>query len=184
MESALAILEAEGDAPGYTAVLNELANVSTDHTATGVQDFYSQSGAAQSRWAPTVDPAAESAALHAAYEADANDKSRRALARHLIRHDEAAAGRELVADFATDHAADMVLYLEADRALGETARAQEIVAVLRAGTDPYDDAEVWILAGFVCLDADRTDDARLALERALELDPGNQALRLQMRLLG
>lgn len=183
VESALELLESEGDAPGYAAVLDELANVSADHSVTGVQEFYGQSGAAQSRWAPTVDPAAERAALLAAYDADPNDENRQALARYLVRHDEAEAGRDLVAEHAAE-AGDMVLLLEAERALGETARAEDLVAGLRAGDDPYDDAEVWALAGFICLDEGLTEDARIALERALELDPGNHALRLQMRLLG
>ena len=89
----------------------------------------------------------------------------------------------MVADHAAEHAEDMVLLLEAERALGETSRAEALVAGLRGGDDPYADAEVWTLATFVCLDAGLTDDAKLALDRALELDPGNHALRLQMRLL-
>jgi tetratricopeptide (TPR) repeat protein len=183
VEAALAAIATEGDLPGTVAVLGELANLRSDRTLTGIQAFYGQSGVARARWAPTGETAQELAALRAAYEADAGDANRRDLARYLIRHDEPAAGRALVAGFAADHAADMVLLLEADRALGESARAGELVAALSAGRDPYDDAEVWTLAGFVCLDDGREDEARIALGRALELDPGNRALRVQMDLL-
>ena len=184
VETALELLESEGDAPGYAAVLDELANVSADHSATGVQNFYGQSGAAPSRWAPTTDPAAERAALQEAFDADPSEGNRVDLARYLVRHDEAEAGRDLVADHADGSAPDMVVLLEAERTLGETARAEALVAQLEGGTDPFNDAEVWTLAAFICLDAGMDDSAKAALTRALELDPGNHALRLQMRLLG
>ncbi|MCP4573966.1 MAG: hypothetical protein GY838_16525 [bacterium] len=184
VERALDIIETEGDTPGHAALLEELAQVRANRSATGVEAFYSQSGTARSRWDPVIDPEAERAALQAAYEAEAVDANRRALARYLVRHDEAETGRDLVGEHAAEHAEDMAILLEAERNLGETAQAQALVAGLRAGDDPFADAEVWTLAGFICLDAGLAAEARVALERALELDPGNHALRTQMRLLG
>ncbi|HPF69209.1 MAG TPA: hypothetical protein PLQ13_00945 [Candidatus Krumholzibacteria bacterium] len=180
VETALTALRARGGTVDQ-ALLDRLAQAAADRTGDGVLTFYGQSGAAQARWAAPVDPVAESAALREAYAAEPSDANRRALARSLVRGGDPAAGRLLVAD--RNDPQDLVLALEADRALGDPTLAVALAERLQAGDDPWSDAGLWTLAGFLCLDAERTDLGRLALERASELDPGNQGLRTQLKLM-
>jgi hypothetical protein len=112
------------------------------------------------------DVAAEEASLREAYAADPSDGNRRALARFLIRHGDADDGRALVAG--RDAAPDLALVLEADRAEGDAGLARELAGrLLATGHDPYADAKLWTLAGFMCL----------------ELDPGNHGLRIHLQLM-
>ena len=184
VEECLAILEAQGDGPGTRAVLAALGNVRDDHSAAELQKFFSQSGSMQARSTPPTDPAATEQTLREAYAADANDANRQALAYHLIRYGDPAAGREMVVGQAMSNADDLKLALEADRALGQADLALELVAKMdELRSNPAIDAAIWTLAGFVCIDAEHTTEGRQALERALELDPGNHALKIQLQLL-
>jgi hypothetical protein len=182
VEEALRLLDEQGDAPGYQAVVDQLANVRIDRSPAEIQAFFGQSGASRGRWAAVRDADAERAALRDAYAADAGDENRRALARFLIRGGETAEGRELVAG--RDTGPDLVLALEADRVDGETALARQLAGrLLETGHDPYNDAELWTLAGFMCLGDNDDAAGRRALERALELDPGNHGLKIQLQLM-
>ena len=49
--------------------------------------------------------------------------------------------------------------------------------------DAYNDAELWTMAGFMCLEAGDEAAGQRALERALELDPGNHGLKIQLQLM-
>ena len=117
VEEALRLIDAQGDGPGYQAVLDQLAEVRVDRSPSEMAAFFGQSGSARSRWASVQDADANRDALRAAYAADPTDANRQALARFLIRQGDAAGGRVLVADHRG--AADVVLTLEADRALGD-----------------------------------------------------------------
>lgn len=182
VEEGLRLLDAQGDAPGAQAVLAQLAAVRADLSPLQIEAFFGQSGASRGRWASPLDPAAELAAARSAYAAAATDAHRRDLARLLIRLGEAAEGRALVAD--RPEAADVELALEADRVLGDPAGALALAdALARTGDDPWNDAGLWTLVGFVSLDAGHDAAGLVALERALELDPGNQGLKIQLRLM-
>ncbi|RKZ13254.1 hypothetical protein DRQ50_10715, partial [bacterium] len=177
-------LEKQGDGPGTQAVLAELGNVRDDRSAAELQEFFGQSGRLNSRSTPPEDTAATEATLREAYAADASDANRQALAYHLIRYGDPKVGREMVADKAMSNPEDLKLTLEADRALGQADLALELVAAMeKTRSDPAVDASIWTLAGFVCLEAGHTVEGRQALERALELDPGNHALKIQLQLL-
>jgi len=79
---------------------------------------------------------------------------------------------------------DLALVLEADRTEGEDELALALVKAFEGGaTDPWNHAGLWILAGFICLDGGDMADGKVALERALELDPGNQGLKIQLALM-
>ncbi|MFN2370232.1 MAG: hypothetical protein ABR506_03645 [Candidatus Krumholzibacteriia bacterium] len=182
VESALRLLDHQGDAPGYQAVLDQLAQVRTDRSRSGIQAFFGQAGSARGRWASVQDPAAELDAARRAYADEASDASRRDLARLLIRTGDVAAGRALVAD--RRQAPDLELTLEADRVLGDASLAVSLAdAYARTGEDPWNDPGLWTLVGFICLDAGQDALGQAALARALELDPGNQGLRIQLRLM-
>jgi len=184
VEECLALLEKQGDGPGTQAVLAELGNVRDDRSAAELQEFFGQSGRLNSRSTPPEDTAATEATLREAYAADASDANRQALAYHLIRYGDPKVGREMVADKAMSNPEDLKLTLEADRALGQADLALELVAAMeKTRSDPAVDASIWTLAGFVCLEAGHTVEGRQALERALELDPGNHALKIQLQLL-
>ena len=49
--------------------------------------------------------------------------------------------------------------------------------------DPWNHAVLWIYAGFICMDVGDMAEAKFALERAQALDPGNQALKIQLALM-
>jgi len=78
---------------------------------------------------------------------------------------------------------ELCLLLEADRALGDSTRAQALAASLAAGPESVADATLWALVATICLDQDLTEPGRQALELAIQLDPHNQALLGQRRLL-
>jgi len=182
VEEALRLLDAQGDGPGYQAVLDQLADVRLDRSPPEIAAFFGQSGTERSRWASIQDADATRDALRADYAADPSAANRQALARFLIREGDAAGGRALVAD--QQDAADVVLTLEADRALGDAALARQLAAnYVARGDDPWNDPGLWTMVGFMCLD-DGADAAGWAvLERALELDPGNHGLKIQLQLM-
>ena len=183
VEEALDRLEAQGDGAGAKAILAQLTAAGADRGEEGVRAFYGQSGAADGRWARPADPEQRGTELRDAYAADPGDANRRALARFMIRHGDVVEGRALVAGRRT--VPDLVLALEADRALGRSELAVDLAERLATtGEDPWNDAELWTLAGFACLDAGRAELGRAALERALELDPGNRGLRVQLEHMG
>jgi len=90
-------------------------------------------------------------------------------------------GRDNIRQLSGD---DLALVLEADRQEGEAELAMALVKALEGGaTDPWNHAVLWIYAGFICLDGGAEAEAKVALERAKELDPGNQALRIQLAIM-
>jgi tetratricopeptide (TPR) repeat protein len=179
VREAVRLLNEQAQAPGAQNVLRQLGG--QEATPAALDSYFGQSGSSQGRWAAPDDPEADIAERRAALEAQATDENRRALARSLIRSGREAEGRAMVAG--SDAAPDLVLALEADRSLGDPALAVELAGRLTAGDDPWADAGLWTMVGFVCLDHGRADLARPAIERALELDPGNQGLRNQVRLM-
>jgi len=181
VEEALALLNGGPRVPGGRALLLALGGAGTG--LADIQSFFGQSGSARSRWAEPTDLEQVERDLRAAYDDRPDDATRRDLARFMIRAGDPRRRRELVAQQAPTSAEDMILLLEADRALGDPAEALRLVAGLERDIDPFDDARVWTMAGFLCLDVGETAAGRRAIERALELDPGNRALRVQLRLL-
>ena len=182
VEEALRLIDAQGDGPGYQAVLDQLAEVRVDRSPSELAAFFGQSGSARSRWASVQDADAKDDALRAAYAAEPTDANRQALARFLIRQGDAAAGRVLVADH--QDAADVVLTLEADRSLGDTTLARQLAdGWVARGADPWNDGGLWAMVGFMCLDDGADAAGWAALERALELDPGNHGLKVQLQLM-
>lgn len=195
IEQALEHLQKTGDMVAYKAVLAQLSVVDHDLAPQDIANFYGQSGTSRSRWRTDADPDAALAALRAEYAADDNDLNRQNLARFLIRSDELAEGREL-ARASLDGAKvteqnvsqlagkDVELLLEAERNAGGKELATYLVATLKSGEfNPWYEAGVWTLVGFICLDHELNADGKLALERASALDPGNQGLKIQLSLM-
>lgn len=77
---------------------------------------------------------------------------------------------------------DLVLLLRADRDLGDPARAIRLVADL-GGPGDRDAPDLWSLVALICLDQGYDAEGRLALDRALELDPGNKGLQAYRQFL-
>ncbi len=195
VQEALAQMDALGDQAGISAVLNSLSRARGEIAASDIANFYGQSGTSEGRWQMDSDPVATEVSLRQAYDAAPTDDNRRALARFLIRNGETTVGRELAAaplrgaaptieNIGQLKAADVALVLEADRAAADPTLAVAMVAALQAGVeDPWQTGNVWTLAGFVCLDNDLTVEGRVALERAIALDPGNYGLQVQLSLM-
>ncbi len=195
IEEALAHMDAVGDKAGFAAVLNGLSKARNDLAAQDIAQFYGQSGASRGRWQADDDPAATLAALRVAHGAEASDDNRRNLARFMIRNGQVAQGRELalapmgagamdIDNIVDLGAGDVELILEADRIEGETRLAEKMVQTIEAGLeDPWRNASVWTLAGFICLDNGLETAGRTALERAAKLDPGNHGLKIQLSLM-
>jgi hypothetical protein len=196
IEGALETFATLDDKPAMAAVLEGLSSAKADLDPADVSMFFGQSGASQGRWAAVQDPEAFMAELREAYAADPSDANRRDLARFLIREGQAEEGHALaLGEF--DKAAlkseairdipgeDMELILEADRAMDSSDLALALVQALEGGAeDPWNDASLWAMAGFVCLDAEKEAEGKIALQRASELDPGNQGLKIQLALMG
>ncbi len=195
IEEALEHLDAQGDKAGFSAILAGLSQTRENLAPQDIANFYGQSGTSRSRWQADVDPAATGAALQRAYDRQADAENRQNLARFLIRNGQVTAGRALaeapLTGSALDHeslmklaASDVELILEADRLEGETTLAVAMTKALEAGLeDPWQSANVWTLAGFICLDHGLHSEGRTALERAAKLDPGNHGLRLQLSMM-
>ncbi|MEN8006562.1 MAG: hypothetical protein ABFS42_06070 [Candidatus Krumholzibacteriota bacterium] len=193
--AALQFMDEQGDKTGIAAVLQGVAKSGSDLAPTDVANFYSQSGSAAGRWMKPEDLEAELAGLRKAYADDPTDANRHDLARFLIRNDDLAEGRDLAMgdlkgqDLGADNIRqlsgdDLELVLEADRAEGEDTLALALVGALKGGSaDPWNHSGLWVLTGFICLDGGNLDEGRLALERALELDPGNHGLKIQLALV-
>ncbi len=109
------------------------------------------------------------------------------LARFLIRHDRPSEGKDLIRH--TDRLAGSVealtLTLEADRLLSDAELALDLVDQLDTGSvSAWKNSGLWSLVGSLCLEQGQEDAARKAFKHALKLDPDNQGLRMQLRLMG
>jgi len=195
VEAALKIMDEQGDTAGSTAILQGLAKSDNELAQTDIANFYSQSGTSSGRWMKAEDRDAQLAGLRKNFADDPSPVNRQNLARFLIRNDQADEGRdlamgdlkgqELTGENITQLSGnDLALVLEADRAEAETDLALALVRALEGGaTDPWNHAGLWTLVGFICLDGGDIADGRVALERASELDPGNQGLKIQLALM-
>jgi tetratricopeptide (TPR) repeat protein len=195
VEAALMLMNEQGDTAGSTAVLQGLAKSDEDLAPTDVANFYSQSGTSSGRWMKAEDREAQLAGLRKAFADDPSPVNRQNLARFLIRNDQVPEGRdlamgdlkgqELTGENITQLSGDdLALVLEADRAEGEDELALALVRALEGGaTDPWNHAGLWTLVGFICLDGGDIAEGKVALERASELDPGNQGLKIQLALM-
>lgn len=195
IEGALAYMDETGDKSGTTAVLQGLAKSETELGPADIANFYSQRGTSGGRWIPEKDLDGKLAGLREAYAADPSDANRHDLARFLIRHDNPDEGRGLAKGELNGQALsgdnilqlsgdDLALVLEADREEGNDELALALVNALEGGAeDPWNHAVLWIYAGFICLDGGDIDEAKVALLRAQELDPGNQALKIQLAFM-
>jgi tetratricopeptide (TPR) repeat protein len=195
VEVALDIMDKQGDKAGFNAVLKGLSQSDSELDPTDVANFFSQSGSSAARWRKAEDIDAELAGLRKAYDVEPSDANRLALSRFLIRNGDPAEGRNLAmgplngqqlsGDNITQLTGDeLALVLEADRSEGEDELALALVRALDGGAeDPWDHSALWILAGFICMDGGDLADGKIALERALELDPGNHGLKIQLALM-
>ena len=124
-------------------------------------------------------------ALARLYRDDPSRTNRRSLAEGLIRVGRPEEASDLMLPFWSDAAAvdEHTLMLEADRALGETDRARELVASLKQGPPEHGTATLWALVAFICLDAGLKDEGMAALDAAISLDPENTALKRHRSLL-
>jgi tetratricopeptide (TPR) repeat protein len=195
LERGLEAMDAMGDRAGFAAVMQGLAKSEHELSDSDIANFFGQSGAAPGWWQIPEDLAARETALRQAYADTPDDANRRELARFLIRNDGVAEGRDLaLGELKTEGlnegnilriaAPDLTLVLEADRQEGETGLALALVQALKGGAeDPWRDSTLWAMAGFICLDAGHPAEGRFAIERAAELDPGNQGLKIQLTLM-
>ncbi len=195
VEAALGIMDEQGDTAGSTAVLQGLAKSDSELAPTDIANFYSQSGSSSGRWMMAKDRDAQLAGLRQSFADDPSVGNRQNLARFLIRNDQVPEGRDLAmgdlkgqeltgANITQLSGDDLALVLEADRTEAEDELALALVKALEGGaTDPWNHAGLWALAGFICLDSGDIAEGRTALERALELDPGNQGLKIQLALM-
>ena len=184
MEKALDLLAAEGNDLVYQNLIDDLASVQLSRSEAEIEEFLSQSGTLDARWVSPEDPVAYGEKLAAAYAADPSAENRHALAYNEIRYGDPAEGLKLVADHTSENMMDLKLALQADRARNDSARAVALAGDLAAsGKDLYGDAELWTLVGFICLDAGEHAIGKRALVQALELDPTNHALQVQMEML-
>ena len=195
VEAALKVMDEQGDTAGSAAVLQGLAKSDNDLAPTDIANFYSQSGSSTGRWMMAKDRDAQLEGLRKAFADHPSMVNRQNLARFLIRNDQVPEGRDLAmgdlkgqeltgANITQLSGDDLALVLEADRTEAEDVLALALVKALEGGaTDPWNHAGLWTLAGFICLDSGDIAEGRTALERALELDPGNQGLKIQLALM-
>ena len=73
--------------------------------------------------------------------------------------------------------AEINMILEADRKLGSAARAQEAVRSWQEGTSISADPVFWGIVSLTCLETGRFDEALVAADRAIQLDPLNVTYR-------
>ncbi len=129
------------------------------------------------------------------YFAEQTPATRRILARFLIRNLQVDEGRELLlngrgkdkgagADVAAMADEDLVILLEADRQDGSDATARLLMdSLLANGAPQRTTSEIWALAGAIMLDLDDRAAGLTALRRAVELDPDNGGLQIQLLML-
>jgi len=119
------------------------------------------------------------------YGADPTRANRRDLALAYVRAGFSRKGRDLLLplwgkDIQLD---EMCVVLEADRALGDVARAVELAGSLADGPPEVEDPIFWSLVAFVCLDGGLNEPGLAALDAAIAFDPDNQALKNQRQFL-
>lgn len=73
--------------------------------------------------------------------------------------------------------AERNMILEADRKLGSGTRAQEAVRSWQDGTSISTDPVFWGIVSLTCLETGRFDEALVAADRAIQLDPFNVTYR-------
>lgn len=187
LEAAVGYLEKQGDVEVQRAVMKDLAAITSNRQTTDMQAFLKQSGSSRGRWEADTDPVARQKELTAKVEQNPDDpEAVLELSRFLIRHDRPQEGKDLLASRGQlkGTVPGVILLLEADRLLGRTDLALSLVTKLEAGAaEPWDDADLWSLAGSICLEQDLNREAGVALRHALKLDPENQGLRMQLRLM-
>jgi tetratricopeptide (TPR) repeat protein len=191
LNQAQAFFEKEGDQGNLASVKQDLEIIKQNLNAAGIQNFYSQSGRSRGRWDADEDPEATEAELIARLEEDAGDDvARLELARHYIRHGEAEQGQRLAYNLYNPSVVDdrtvevVTLILEADRALGQEVMADAMLRQLKNGEgDRWDKADLWALVSAICQDHGRDNEARKALEMAQKLDPKNQGIQNQLRMM-
>jgi len=196
IQGALEKLTASGDDASVAAILAGLSKASDELDSKDIANFYGQSGTQTGRWIVDEDPEAKLEELRKAYATEPSDETRRDLARYLIRNVDPAEGHKLAlgsftaGDLETSKireipAPDMELILEADRAQGHTELGLALVKALEGGAeDPWNDTGLWAMAGFICIDSGHEAEGKIGLQRASELDPGNQGLKVQLALMG
>jgi tetratricopeptide (TPR) repeat protein len=187
LEKAVALLEKQGDLEVQKSVMKDLAAISRNQQSSNMQSYLKQSGSSKGRWEAETDPEAREKELRARLKASPDDdQAVLDLSRFLIRHGRPAEGKALLASGEQQRGSVqwVIIQLEADRLLGETELAMTLVQKLDAGAaDPWNDAGLWSLVGSICLEQGKAGEARRALQHALELDPENQGLRMQLRLM-
>lgn len=191
LKQAQTFFEKEGDETNLASVRQDLDIIEQNLNASGVKDFFSQSGRSQGRWEADTDPEATEKSLMDKLEKNpADDAARMELARHNIRHGKVEQGRQLAFNLYNPNRIDdqakevVVLVLEADRILGKLDMADAMLRQLSKGhAAAWDDPGLWSLVSAICQDHGRNDDAKKALQMASKLDPDNQGIRTQLRMM-
>lgn len=187
LEEAVSYLEKQGADEMQQKVMKDMAAIMQNQQSADLQGFFKQSGSSRGRWEPDTDPVAREAELMARLQADPQDEAAvLEMARFLIRHDRPREGRDLILNSGqADSVEAVTLLLEADRLAGDPELSVKLVKRLKAGNAAdLADSGLWSLVGSVCLETGLEDEARLAWQHALDLDPENQGLRMQLRLMG
>ncbi len=188
LETAVLLLEKQGDDQIQLAVMKDLAALLHNSQNGKQPDLLKQSGNSRGRWEPDAEPdrRRQQLASQLANHPD-EDSLILEMARFDIRHGRPQEGRRLLQQhhrLANTNEA-VSLKLEADRMLGRTELALNLLDRLDAGSaDHWNQAGVWSLVGSICLEQGFPVEARRALTHALELDPENQGLRMQLRVMG
>nr|MEE4266760.1 tetratricopeptide repeat protein [Candidatus Krumholzibacteria bacterium] len=188
LETAVLLLEKQGDDQIQLAVMKDLAALLHNSQNGNRPELLKQSGNSRGRWEPDAEPdrrRQQLASQLANHPGD--DRLILEMARFDIRHDRPQEGRLLLEQHdrlaSTNEAVS--LKLEADRLLGRTELALNLLDRLDSGTaDHLNQAGVWSLVGSICLEQGFPAQARRAWTHALELDPENQGLRMQLRVMG
>jgi tetratricopeptide (TPR) repeat protein len=188
LETAILLLEKQGDDQIQLAVMKDLAALLHNSQNGNRPELLKQSGNSRGRWEPDAEPdrrRQQLASQLANHPGD--DRLILEMARFDIRHDRPQEGRLLLEQHdrlaSTNEAVS--LKLEADRLLGRTELALNLLDRLDSGTaDHLNQAGVWSLVGSICLEQGFPAQARRAWTHALELDPENQGLRMQLRVMG
>jgi tetratricopeptide (TPR) repeat protein len=188
LAASLPHLEKHGDLEVQQAVMKDMNAISRNQQAAEMKALFKQSGNSQGRWRAEADPEGRIVQLEADLEASPGSwPLKRELALLLIRNGRPAEGRALIETDKT-HAATgegLLLLVEADRQLGDAALALKLVKRLARGdAAPLTDPALWSLVGSVCLEQGNKDQAERALQHALSLDPENQGVRMQLRMMG
>ncbi len=145
-----------------------------------------QSGHPQPVKAESYAPSAEKVArLEERYAEQPSRETRQMLAQAYIRAGRPQEAREILLPFwgRSSSVTDQTLLLEADRAVGDTRRAQLLALSLQKGPPSIQEPTFWSLVAFICLDAGLKDEGMAALNAAISLDPSNLALRRHRNLL-